>query len=128
MTQTLRNEIAACLTSFTPKGEQAQTAWVFPRDFSGFQGHFPGHPVCPGVCIVLAQLDAAQRLVGKKLELMEIENVKFMWPVFPERQVDGNVKITAVENGCWRVQAELKRGSRRIAKILLLARENGGMA
>ena len=124
MTQTLRSEIAACLASFTPEGATAaQTAWVFPREFSGFQGHFPNQPVCPGVCVVLAQLVAAQRLAGRELELVEIENVKFMWPVFPERQVDGRLQIAPAGNGCWRVQAELKRGARKIAKMALVAME-----
>ena len=123
----LQNEIAACLAEFAPDGESAaRTAWIFPRGFTGFQGHFPGHPVCPGVCVIAAQLAAAGRLAGAALELVEIENVKFMWPIFPERKIDGQIKIAAVENNFWRVWAELKRGERRIAKLQLLARAEGG--
>jgi 3-hydroxyacyl-[acyl-carrier-protein] dehydratase len=128
MTHTLRNEIAACLAAFAPDGENAaQTAWIFPRGFTGFQGHFPNHPVCPGVCVVAAQLEAAGRLVGAALELVEIENAKFMWPVFPEKKVDGRVNVLPVGKNCWRVNAELKRGERRIAKLQLLARIEGGV-
>jgi len=125
MTHTLRNEINAALVSFEPDGvNAARTAWVFPPGFTGFQGHFPGNPVCPGVCVIAAQLEAASRLVGAGLELVEIESTKFMWPVFPGRQVDGWVKIAPAGDGFWRVQAELKRGERRVAKMALFARKN----
>ena len=126
MAQTLRDEIDACVTAFTPEGEHAaQVAWVFPRTFSGFQGHFPNNPLFPGVCLVAAQLEAARRLVGARLDLLEMENVKFTWPVFPDRQVDGRLRVEPVGGSRWRVQAELKRGGRRIAKFLLLTQEAG---
>ena len=122
--QTLRDEIGACLAAFTPEGEHAaHMAWVFPRGFTGFRGHFPGNPVCPGVCLVMAQLEAASRLAGTRLELIELDNIKFTWPVFPDKQVDGWLRITPAGEACWRIQSELKRGERRIAKFLLLARE-----
>ena len=120
----MRDEIGACLTVFVPEGEHAaQTAWVFPRTFTGFQGHFVGNPLCPGVCLVAAQLEAAGRLVGTRLELVEMENVKFMWPVFPDRQVDGRMKVVPLGDGCWRVQSDLQRGERRVAKFLLRVKE-----
>ena len=126
MTQTMRNETGACLVAFTPDGGRAaQTAWVFPRAFTGFQGHFPGHPVCPGVCVVLAQLAAAERLAGAGLELVEIESAKFTWPVFPERRVEGRLRAEpagAPGEALWRVRAVLTRGERGVAKIQLLAR------
>ena len=124
MTRHLKDEINACLVAFAPDGEHAaQTAWVFPPEFTGFRGHFPGGPVCPGVCILAAQLEAAARLVGTELDLLEIVNTKFMWPVFPARRVDGWVKAAPADDGCWRVQAELKCGKRHIAKCLFLVRE-----
>lgn len=126
MTQPLRDEIRACLTAFDPDGTHAaHTAWVFPRGFTGFRGHFPENPVCPGVCLVIAQLEAASRLAGSRLELLELDNIKFMWPVFPDKRVDGRLRITSVGDARWRIQAELMRGERRIAKFLLLARETG---
>lgn len=126
----LRDEIGACLTGFDQDGEHAaRVAWVFPNEFIGFKGHFTGNPVCPGVCLVMAQLDAASRLAGRRLELLELENAKFMWPVFPDRRVDGSVQIEAVGNALWRIKAELNREKRRIAKFKILAKEteNGRM-
>jgi 3-hydroxyacyl-[acyl-carrier-protein] dehydratase len=60
-----------------------------------FQGHFPGHPIFPGVLIIEALAQAAGVLVGKTLEsqgvevsqkvvyFMSIENAKFRSPVLP---------------------------------------------
>jgi UDP-3-O-[3-hydroxymyristoyl] N-acetylglucosamine deacetylase/3-hydroxyacyl-[acyl-carrier-protein] dehydratase len=55
-----------------------------------FQGHFPGHPVMPGVLIVEAMAQVAGMImltkgenVGKVPYFMSINKVKFRKPVFP---------------------------------------------
>ena len=57
-----------------------------------FQGHFPGHPVMPGVLIIEAMAQTAAVLVvetlgplaaGKVVYFMTIENAKFRRPVVP---------------------------------------------
>ena len=122
----LRDEIGACLTGFDRNdANTARMAWLFPSGFTGFQGHFTGNPVCPGVCLIMAQLEAASRLLGRRLDLLELKNVKFMWPVFPDKRVDGLVQIETLGNAMWQIKAELRRGQRRIAKLSLLAKETG---
>jgi beta-hydroxyacyl-ACP dehydratase FabZ len=55
-----------------------------------FAGHFPGHPVMPGVLIIEAMAQTACAMVlskpgyaGKLAYFMGIEGVKFRAPVFP---------------------------------------------
>ncbi len=60
-----------------------------------FEGHFPGHPIFPGVIIIEALAQTAGVLVGKTLEsqgldvsqkvvyFMSIDNAKFRKPVVP---------------------------------------------
>jgi len=55
-----------------------------------FQGHFPGHPVMPGVLIVEAMAQTAAAMVlsrpdfaGKLAYFMGIDDAKFRQPVFP---------------------------------------------
>jgi len=64
-----------------------------------FQGHFPGHPIMPGVLQLEAMAQVAGILVLKRIELanqiayfMAAEEVKWRKPVFP-----GDVLIIEIE-------------------------------
>lgn len=65
-----------------------------------FQGHFPGHPIMPGVLIVEAMAQAACVLFLEKPEnknklafFMGIDKVKFRKPVVPGDQLQLRVEI-----------------------------------
>ena len=66
-----------------------------------FQGHFPGHPVMPGVLIAEALAQTAGVLVsrhadfeGKIAYLMTMNNVKFRAPAVPGDQIELRVEVT----------------------------------
>ncbi len=70
-----------------------------------FQGHFPGHPVMPGVLIVEAMAQTAAVLVvetlgpesaGKLVYFMTIEGAKFRRPVVPGDQL--RIQVTKVRS------------------------------
>ena len=72
---------------------------------SFFQGHFPGHPVMPGVLIIEAMAQTAAVLVvetlggdsaGKVVYFMTIEGAKFRRPVVPGDQL--RIHVTKVRN------------------------------
>ena len=46
-------------------------------------GHFPGHPVVPGVVLLDRILDAAQRQFGLRAEALRLPQVKFLLPLLP---------------------------------------------
>lgn len=61
-----------------------------------FQGHFPGHPIMPGVLLIEAMAQAAAALVvatlggdaeGRLVYFMTIDNARFRKPVVPGDQV-----------------------------------------
>jgi 3-hydroxyacyl-[acyl-carrier-protein] dehydratase len=54
--------------------------FVFPEDFTGFQGHFPERPVVPGVCLVQSVLAMLEKWHGGPVRLKEISNAKFYSP------------------------------------------------
>lgn len=70
-----------------------------------FQGHFPGHPVMPGVLIVeaMAQVGGVVMLSkgenrGKLAYFMSIDSAKFRQPVFPGDQLRLVVEILRVRS------------------------------
>ena len=66
-----------------------------------FQGHFPGHPIMPGVLIVEAMaqtggvllLSALERPQDKVVYFMSLDGVKFRRPVVPGDQLRMEVKV-----------------------------------
>lgn len=69
-----------------------------------FEGHFPGHPVLPGVCVIQMVKELTEKALEKKLTLSVASNVKFMAVINPEKndtirfnielsEVDGQVKV-----------------------------------
>jgi UDP-3-O-[3-hydroxymyristoyl] N-acetylglucosamine deacetylase/3-hydroxyacyl-[acyl-carrier-protein] dehydratase len=66
-----------------------------------FQGHFPGHPVMPGVLIIeamaqaggLLMMDSVAEPEGKVVYFMSLDNVKWRKPVIPGDQLVFEVEM-----------------------------------
>jgi 3-hydroxyacyl-[acyl-carrier-protein] dehydratase len=76
-----------------------------------FQGHFPGHPVMPGVLIIESMAQTAAVLVvetlgpdaaGKLVYFMTIENAKFRRPVVPGDQLRIHVAKERRRGNVWK--------------------------
>jgi len=74
-----------------------------------FPGHFPGHPVMPGVLIIEAMAQVAAILAyqsddsvcDKVTYFTGIDNAKFRKPVMPGDQVRFEIELTACKRGIW---------------------------
>ncbi|KAA2218937.1 MULTISPECIES: 3-hydroxyacyl-ACP dehydratase [Maribacter] len=55
------------------------------KDHEIFEGHFPGHPVLPGVCVIQIIKELTEKSIEKKLLLSVASNVKFMAVINPEK-------------------------------------------
>jgi len=67
-----------------------------------FQGHFPGHPIMPGVLIIEAMAQVGGMLLMRTIEdpstkvvyFMSLDNVKFRRPVKPGDQLRLELEVT----------------------------------
>lgn len=57
-----------------------QFEWTVPADHPSFAGHFPGHPILPGV-VLLDRLQIGLSASG--IVIAEIGNAKFSSPALP---------------------------------------------
>ncbi len=78
-----------------------------------FAGHFPGHPVMPGVLILEAMAQAGGLLVKASLPedtsdkvtyLMAIDNARFRKPVVPGDRLEMHVEVVKQKGAIWKTK------------------------
>lgn len=95
-----------------------------------FTGHFPHHPVMPGVLIMEALAQAAGILsfktMGEKpsddsvFYFVGIDGCRFKKPVMPGDQLHLHVKVVRQMRGIWKYQAEAKVDGAVVAEAELM--------
>ena len=81
-----------------------------------FQGHFPGHPIMPGVLIVEAMAQVGGMLLmgtvddpdSKVVYFMSLDNVKFRKPVKPGDQLRFELEMLQVRGKICRMKGQAK--------------------
>ncbi|MCT6879982.1 MAG: 3-hydroxyacyl-ACP dehydratase FabZ [Commensalibacter sp.] len=95
-----------------------------------FQGHFPGHPVMPGVLIIEAMAQTAAVLVvstlgkefeGKVVYFMTVENAKFRRPVVPGDQLHIHVIKERNRGNVWKFRSVVKVDDTSVAEAVFSA-------
>ncbi len=95
-----------------------------------FQGHFPGHPIFPGVMIIESMAQTAAVLVvatlgpesaGKLVYFMTVENAKFRKPVRPGDQMRVHVTKQRQRGNIWKFSAEAKVEGKVVAEATYAA-------
>ena len=100
-----------------PAGPVA-TPLALARDHPAYDGHFPGHPILPGV-VLLAEVMAVVEAAGANAATdWEIASAKFLAPVLPGDAL--TVVHEALASGS--VRFEVRSGSARVASGSLAPR------
>ena len=95
-----------------------------------FQGHFPGHPVMPGVLIIEAMAQTAAVLVvrtmgreseGKLVYFMSVDQARFRKPVGPGDSLKIHVSKQRNRGNVWKFKGEARVGDTLMAEATFAA-------
>lgn len=95
--------------------------WTFevPAALPFFEGHFPGHPILPGVVALGWLLAGAEKFLGRSLGAVELLNVKFQVVILPGAQLE----LSIAPKGGGRLQAILRSEAGTHASALIPAQD-----
>lgn len=74
-------------------GEVSNVEVVLNADHIIFQGHFPGMPVVPGVCLLQMFKEVLEKLCERELQLFKETNMKFMAVLNPKEHPRLNFEL-----------------------------------
>jgi 3-hydroxyacyl-[acyl-carrier-protein] dehydratase len=95
-----------------------------------FLGHFPDHPIMPGVLIIEALAQAGALMVTcnedfkaeeKLVYFMSIDNAKFRKPVIPGDVLELHVEVIQNRGNVWKLSAIAKVEGSKVAEAQLCA-------
>lgn len=76
-----------------------------------FDGHFPGQPIVPGVCMMQIVREIAELITNKKLRIAQADSMKFLAIIDPRANPEVMVSITyQMEANGYAVNATLFEG------------------
>jgi 3-hydroxyacyl-[acyl-carrier-protein] dehydratase len=95
-----------------------------------FNGHFPGHPIMPGVLIIEAMAQASALFTikhlgdnakGKLVYFMSIDDAKFRKPVVPGDSLHIHVEKLQNRGAVWKFKCEGKVAGVKVAEAVVTA-------
>lgn len=120
----IKAEITQYMTAFETGNGTLTSRFIFPDSFIGFQGHFPGKKILPGVCQIQCALSTLERAKQKSLELKEIVLAKYFTPVSPEEEIQC-VCSDVPEAGEFTFKTMITKGDTKVAELKLRVHVSG---
>lgn len=120
----IRLELKRHITLFPESGkDRFEGVFSFPAESPVFDGHFPGSPVLPGICLVISSLIVAEQLCGRSIVFRGVNSAKFFAPVLPDHKVVFNGSLTAAsgeKNGNIFLKVDFLSENQKVARLRLL--------
>jgi 3-hydroxyacyl-[acyl-carrier-protein] dehydratase len=80
-------------------------------DHPSLPGHFPGHPLVPGVLLLDRTIAAAEQWLERPLTITHLQHAKFVRPLLPEQ--DAFISLTLIGS---ELRFEISKDDDRIAQ------------
>ena len=116
----IAQEIRESMFGFAVNGTGEPAAhFRFGENFIGFQGHFPGQKVLPGVCQVQCVQTVLETWKGNTVRLREIVSAKYVLPVLPGDEIACRCLDVKEGTGLTSLRAVITRGDEKISDFRL---------
>ncbi len=98
----LREEIKKCIIGPVVETEPTKVSgrYLFPADFIGFSGHFPGHPILPAFIQIMATLIVIEQWKGCTHDLSSMERAKFRMEIHPGQEISVQCRQLGPGDAC----------------------------
>ena len=84
-----------------------------------FFAHFPNKPVTPGVCILQIAQEMLEHRMCRKLDLVQVNNIKYMHIISPLEtpEIDYRFSSVVVEEDCCKAKVIVEKNDQTFVKI-----------
>lgn len=98
------------ISDLTNEEGSVKAELVIDADHKIFEGHFPGQPVTPGVCMMQIVKEITETVIGVPTQLIRADEMKFLSIIDPQKnnRIVANIKYTITEDKVSVVAALLK--------------------
>ena len=86
------------MAQFEPAPGAIKAKISINKDHSILEGHFPGLPIVPGVCMMQIIREIMEVMSGKELELTAADSMKFLSVINPNQNSEVEVDIAYAEH------------------------------
>lgn len=115
-------ELRSRMAGLRQTGENEYACTIdFDLAFRGFEGHFEGNPIVPGVCLIQAARVAAEIVLGKNLVTRSVSNCRFRRPVSAGETAAVRIRFEKTEDELWTLRADIRVRGEVCAQLLLKA-------
>ena len=89
--------------------KEVKTLLVINAAHKIFEGHFPGQPVVPGVCMMQMVKEILEQVLGRETDLVKASEMKFLAVLNPKENnlVHATIKYVADEDGKIKINASI---------------------
>ena len=115
----IKKEIAQYMTDLAVSDRGLSASFLFPENFTGFQGHFPDSKILPGVCQIQCIISMLEKWKAKNTILREIVLAKFYSPVLPSEKINCECRDIKDTDEEFILKASISKAGRKISELKL---------